>query len=166
MKTKKIIFLILVVIFFFYGCPKDTIEPDQPVPLASGPEIEWISGGTTMTYRYMSGFLIGYNFHRSFIVSKESGEISIDIQILNNDTTKVSGTFNVEKDMQYALEVKGTMTGRKDSSPGVECLTVVFSSPNSLTTYEIMVPSFLTMSGGFDFYYCPKSLIFGEIVSL
>ncbi len=158
MKTIKVILSALCFIFFFSGC-----EENSNNKLISGPEIEWISGGTTTTYTYSGGVISGYYFHRSFNVTKESGEVTINIQILNNDNTKVSGTFNVENGKQYSLKVKGSKSGSQVSSPGSNCLSVVFSSPNSLTTQEIKVGSYLVSSGGLDTYYCPTSLIFGEI---
>lgn len=164
MRTKEIVFSILVVMFFFFGCSKDESNtPTGSNTLPSGPEIEWVSGGTTITYSYSGGVISGYGFHRSFIVLNESGEISINVQILNDDNTKVSHTFNVEKGIQYALKVNGSINGRQISSPGAGCLTVVFSSPNCPTTKEIRVGSYLVSIGGFDNYYCPKSLSFGTI---
>ncbi|MBN2261187.1 MAG: hypothetical protein JW702_11615 [Clostridiales bacterium] len=158
MKTIKVVLTAIVFLFFFSGCEeKDNIE------LISGPEIEWISGGTTTTYTYSGGVISGYYFHRSFSVLKESGEVIINIQILNDDNTKVSGTFNIENGKQYSLKVKGSKSGSQVSSPGSNCLTVVLSSPNSLTNQEIKVGSYLISSGGIDTYYCPTSLIFGEI---
>ena len=43
MNKKEIVLSILVVMFFFFGCENE----DNNNPLVSGPEIEWISGGTT-----------------------------------------------------------------------------------------------------------------------
>lgn len=129
----------------------------------SGPELEWISGGTSITYTYSGGVISGYNFHRSFNVTKESGELTVNVQISGDDNSKVSGTFNVENGKQYSLGVKGTKSGSHVSSPGSKCLTVVFSSPNSQTDQEIKVDSYLVSSGGIDTYYCANSLVFGEI---
>ncbi len=158
MKTKEIILSVLSVMFVCFGCEKD--NSNQLVP---GPEIEWVSSGTAITYTYSAGVVSGYYFHRSFNVLNESGEVSIDVQVLNDDNTKVSGTFTVDKDTQYSLEVRGSKSSSQVSSPGETCLTVVFSSPNSLTKQEIRVDSYLVSGGIGDTYYCPKSLTFGEI---
>lgn len=147
---------------FFLSC-EDKENENQ---LDSGPEIEWISGGTTTTYTYSGGVISGYYFHRSFNVLKESGEVTVNIQVLNVDSTTVSGTFYVEKGKQYSLKIKGSKSESQLSSLGSKCLMVVFSSPNSLNSQEIQVDSYLVQSYNEwvgDTYYCPKSLIFGEI---
>jgi len=157
MKVQKSVFSTLVVILFFFGCE------DKEKNEMYGPEIEWISGGTTATYLYTSGHHIGYEFQRSFIVLNGSGEVSINVQILNVDSTKVSGTFEVEEGLQYAIKVPGYKTGTVSSSGG-KCMDVVFSSPNCLTTYEIGVWSYTVFGEWVDLDYCPKSLRFEEIV--
>lgn len=162
MKTKEIVLTVLVFMFFFLGCE----DEDKNNQLVSGPEIEWISGGIQFTATYSGGVISSYYFHRSFNVLKESGEVTINIQVLNADSTMVSGTFNVENGMQYSLKVRGSKSESQVSSSGSKCLTVAFSSPNSLTTQEIQVGSYLVQSYNEwigDTYYCPKSLIFGEI---
>ena len=162
MKTKINVLSILLFILILLSCE----ENGKDNGLESGPEIEWISGGTTTTYTYSGGAVSGYYFHRSFNVLKESGEVTISVQVLNVDSTMVSGTFNVEKDKQYSLKIKGNKSGSQVSNPGSNCLTVVFSSPNSLTNQEIQVNSYLVQSYNEwvgDTYYCPKSLVFGEI---
>ena len=136
MKNSYLPCIFLVVVLFLHGC-----EEEENNQLVTGPEIEWISGGTTTTYTYSGGVISGYYFHRSFTVLKESGEVTIDIQVLSHNDTKVSGIFNVEKGMQYSIKVKGNRSGSTISSPGAKCLTVVFSSPNCLTTQEISVNS-------------------------
>ena len=159
MKAKEIVLSILVFMFFFLSCE----DKDENNQLEPGPEIEWISGGTTTTYTYSGGVISGYYFYRSFNVLKESGEITLDIQVIDDNNTKITGTFNVENGKQYSLKVKGSISGSQGSSPGSKCLTVVFSSPNCLTNQEIKVDNYLVSSGGIDTYYCPKTLIFGEM---
>lgn len=158
MKKSKLLSIILILSFFLIGC--EDKDNNQLVP---GPEIEWISGGTTTTFTYSGGVLSGYNFYRSFIVLNESGEVTIEVQVENKNDTKVSETLNVETGMQYSIKVKGTKSGSSVSSPGGKCLTVIFSSPNSLTSQEISVNSYPVSTGIGDTYYCPSSFVFGEI---
>ena len=158
MKKSKLLSITLIIAFILIGC--EDKDNNQLVP---GPEIEWISGGTTTTFTYSGGVLSGYNFYRSFIVLNESGDITIEVQVLNENDTKVSGTMNVEKGTQYSIKVKGSKSGSVGSSPVEKCLTVVFSSPNCLTNEEISVNSYPVSSGIGDTYYCPSSLSFGEI---
>lgn len=94
---------------------------------------------------------------------KESGEVTINVQVSNDDNTRISGTFNVNKGVTYSLKVKGSKSGSEVSSFGSNCLTIVFSSPNSLTTQEIKISSYPVSSGGIDIYYCPKTLTLGKI---
>ena len=63
MKKIEAILSILVLFFFITGC-----EEKDNNNLLSGPEVEWISGGTTTTYTYSGGVISGYYFHRSFNV--------------------------------------------------------------------------------------------------
>lgn len=158
MKPQLVILSALCLFFFFSGC-----KNDDNTKLVSGPEIEWISGGTTTTYSYSGGVISGYNFHRSFKVVNESGEVTIKVQVLDDDNSAVSATFTVEEGTEYALTVHASKSGSQSSNPGSKCLTVVFSSPNSLSDQEIKVDSYLVSSAGMDLYYCPKTLSFGEI---
>jgi hypothetical protein len=163
MKKKEIIFSLLLIMFISLGCPDDT-EIDS---MQSGPEIEWISGGTVISYSYSGGVLSGFNFHRSFKVLNESGKVSVDVQVQGDKDSKVSGTFNVEKGKQYDLKVKGSKKSSKVSSPGNKCLTVVFSSPNCSSKQEIQISSYAVPSYNEwvgDTYYCPTAFTFGEII--
>lgn len=158
LKSKRI-FIIFLFILTFICCEVDKLGP--------GPEIEWISGDTTTTFQYSSGVLSGYSFYRSFNVVNNSGEISIEVQVMGENDTKVSGTFDVESDRQYSIKVTGSIKGRRLSSPGLNCLSVSFNSPNSLTNQEIQVESYFVQSFNElinDSYYCPVSLSFGEII--
>ena len=162
MKTLVWLCVSVLLLTLFNTCKekKDDIGPVQ------GPVVEWISGGTTTTYSYSSGVLSGYYFFRRFKVLKESGEVTIHVQLVNNSATRVTGTFQVEKDKQYGLKVKGSKSGSTLSNPGGTCLTVEFSSPNSASTQKIVVDSYLVPAYNewmSDQYYCPKSLSFGEI---
>ena len=157
-ETMKTIFSILILMFLITGC-----EENDTNNVISGPRIEWILGGTTTTYTYSGGVISGYYFYRSFNVLEESGEVTINVQVNDDDNTRVTASFNVEKDVTYSLKVKGSKTGSQASSPGSNCLKVVFSSPNSQATQEIKVGTYLISGGGIDTYYCPASLIFGEI---
>ncbi|MFC2121992.1 hypothetical protein ACFLTI_10405 [Bacteroidota bacterium] len=157
--SRKIVLIIFILCLI---CCEDKDQDNQ----ISGPEIEWISGGTTITYSYISGILSGYFFHRSFNVLNASGEVTIDVQVEDDVDTKVSTTINVEKGNLYGVTVKGSIAGRHMSSPGTTCLNVVFSSPNSSKTQKISVDSYLVQSFNEyipDYYYCANSLNFGEI---
>jgi hypothetical protein len=158
MKKSKLLSITLIIAFFLTGC-----EDKDNNQLVSGPEIEWISGGLTTSYTYSGGVLSGYYFNRSFHAINESGDVTIEVQVLNENETRVSGTLSVEKGMQYSIKVKGSISGSVGSSPVGKCLTVVFSSPNCLTREEISVNSYPVSSGFGDSYYCPRSLSFGEI---
>ena len=161
MKKIEIFISILLIIILLLGC-----KDDDDNPFESGPEIEWISGGTTITYTYSGGVISGYNFYRSFNVINKSGEVSISVQVLNINDTKVTGKFNVEAGKQYSLKVSGSKKSSKVSSPGAKCLTVVFTSPNSSSKQEIQVTSYAVSSYNEwvgDTYYCPTSLTFSEI---
>ena len=159
MGTKKIMVLLCLSFFAFSSCEKE----DNQDPPKTGPVVEWIAGGSTTTYTYSGGVISGYNFHRSFEVSQESGEVTIEIQVLGDDNTAVSSIFNVETGKLYNLKVHANRDGSQAAAPGTNCLTVVFSSPNSGADQEISVSSYLVSAGGFDNYYCPESLIFEEI---
>jgi hypothetical protein len=157
MKMKGNILLGLFLIFILTSCPNIT----------SGPEIEWISGGTSITYTYSGGSVSGYYFHRSFEVVGESGEVTIEVKIQDDESTLVSHTFQVEKGNQYSIKVKGNKDGSSMSSPGSNCLTVEFSSPNCRSTQEISIDSYLVpgyndLIG--DTYYCPDALSFEDII--
>ena len=84
--------------------------------------------------------------------------VSIDVQVLNEDDTKVSATLNIEMGMQYIVKVKGIKSGSTASSPVTKCFTVIFSSPNYLNSQEIGVNSYSVSSGFGECYYCPNSL--------
>jgi len=144
------------------GCSKDGDEFT-----GFGPEIEWISGGTTMTYIYSRGVVAGYNFKRSVEVKKGSGEIEISIGIKGNSESKITEKFEVEKGKQYKFSIRGGISGRIVSSPMESCMTVVFSSPNCHDSYEIKVNSYTVMSSNEyvpDMDYCPESLVLSEII--
>jgi hypothetical protein len=159
MRTKLFFPVLCFALLAFAGCEKE----NNPGPPESGPLVEWITGGTTTTYTYSGGVISGYNFHRSFEVSRESGEVTIEVEVLGDSDTKVSATFNVVKDQQYDLKVHANKDGSQVASPGTSCLTVVFSSPQSGSDQEISVGSYLVSAGGFDTYYCPESFLFEEI---
>jgi hypothetical protein len=148
---------LLILLLLSPGC--DKLGNNQ----ISGPEIEWITGGTSITYTYSAGVLSGYYFHRSFVVGDESGEVVIEVQVENDKDTRVTKTINAEAGFQYSVKVKGSRNGSQGSSPGAKCLNVVFSSPNCHTTQVIDVDSYLVSTGPVDNYYCPTSLDFGEI---
>jgi len=153
----KLLYYFAIVVFLSISCE------DNDNKIVDGPEVEWVSGGTSTTYTYSGGVLSGYYFHRSFKVLNESGEVTIEVQVENKNDTKVSETFNVEQGMQYSLKVNGSKIGSTVSSPGGECLNVVFSSPSSRTTEEISVGSYSVSTGIGDTYYCPDSFNFGDI---
>lgn len=164
MKTNTLLSMILLFVIglCFSGCEKDGDEFSR-----HGPEIEWISGGTTMTYVYSRGTVTGYNFKRTIDVIKGSGEIEINIAIQGNDETKATGLFQVEKGKQYKLSIRGGIKGRKMSNPADQCMTVVFSSPNCRKDYEIKVTSYTVFSTNEwvpDMDYCPDGLVLSEIV--
>lgn len=155
--------LFITLLFSLSACDK---EGDENNFSGEGPEISWITGGTSMTFSYSSGALSAYNLKRSFTVTGESGEVTINVQIEGRDDPKVSGTFNVEKGKTYGLSLRGGINGRQTSSPGTSCFNVVFSSPNSRTEQKLAIDSYLVQSFNEwiqDSYYCPKSLNFGEI---
>lgn len=148
--------------FISLGCPDDT----EINSMESGPEIEWISGNIVISYSYSGGVVSGFNFQRSFKVLYESGKVSVDVQVLSDKDSKVTGTFDVEKGKQYEVKVQGIRKSSKASSPGAKCLTVVFSSPNCASKQEIQISSYPVSSYNEwvgDTYYCPATLAFGEI---
>lgn len=157
MQNLRSICFISVLVFIFFGCDKDNSGK------ISGPEIEWISGGTTTTYTYSGGVISGYYFHRSFDVLDKSGEVIIDVQVEDNKDTRVSTTMNVEAGSQYSIKVKGSKSGSQATSPGGKCLNVIFSSPNCHSTQTLSVASYVVSTGIGDTYYCPSSLVFGAI---
>jgi hypothetical protein len=162
MQKIEIIFSILFIMFISLGCPDDT----EINSMESGPEIEWISGGNVISYSYSGGVLSGFNFQRSFKVLNKSGEVSVNVQVLSDNDSKVTGTFDVEKGKQYEVKVQGSRKSSKVSSPGTKCLTVVISSPNCASKQEIQISSYPVSSYNEwvgDTYYCPTTLAFGEI---
>lgn len=164
MKTNTLLSMILLFIIglSFSGCEKDGDEFS-----GRGPEIEWISGGTSMTYIYSSGAISGYNFKRIIDVIKGSGEIEISIAVKGNDESKATGIFQVEKGKQYKFSIRGGIDGRTLSNPSDQCMTVVFSSPNCRDNYEIKVTSFMVTAANewvSDTYYCPDNLVLSDII--
>ena len=156
----KPLIMISIVVFLLTGCRDDGNDFT-----GDGPEIEWISGGTTMTYNYSRGVVIGYDLKRSFTVSKQSGDVIIEVQIKGDNESKADSTFAVENGKTYGISVRAGIKGREVSNGAQSCLTVVFSSPNCRENYEIPVHSYLVMSSNEwvpDMEYCPESLSFGE----
>jgi hypothetical protein len=140
------------------NCQKEEgIDSDSPV------KIQWISGGTTITYTYSSGMLSGYYFYRGFEVSQGSGEVIVHIQVSNDNSSMITDTIEAGFGEEYHLKVHGSINGRQLSSPGSECMEIIFSSPQSGTTAEITVNSFMANIGGIDNFYCPKEIVLGSI---
>lgn len=127
------------------------------------PEIEWISGGTSITYTYSGGVISGYYFIRNFKVLDESGEVTINIKVKGKDNTRVSKNLSVESGIQYKVKTKGTRSGSRGASYDSDCFIIEFSSPNCLTKQEVKVSSYVVSAGGINTYYCPESLSLGEI---
>lgn len=162
MKTLVWLCTVVLLLTLFNTCK----EKEDDIGPVQGPVVEWIKGGTTTTYSYSGGVLSAYYFHRSFKVLKESGEVTIHVQVADHSDTRVTAVFQVEKDKQYKLSVKASKSGSSTSSPGSNCMTVEFGSPNSSTTEKITVNSYLVPAYNewmTDQYYCPMSLSFGEI---
>ncbi|MDV7402403.1 hypothetical protein RZS08_63870, partial [Arthrospira platensis SPKY1] len=67
------------------------------------------------------------------------------------------------KDQEYALKVRGGISGTQVANPGATCLTVEFSSPNSKDTQEIKVYAYTVFGPVVDIDYCPKNLAFQPI---
>jgi hypothetical protein len=142
------------------GITYNSASKKVKINVVSGPEIEWFLEGTIINYLYSNGIVTGFSFHPKFNVLKESGAVTINVHIVNDDNVKVSSTFNVEKGVTYSLSLRGIISAEEASpSPGSSCLTVEFSSPNSLTTQKITTHSY---SVGNYTYHCATSLDFGE----
>ncbi|NOZ46426.1 MAG: hypothetical protein GXO79_06550 [Chlorobi bacterium] len=153
--------LLFLCFLFFTFCSDDTNKNN-----ITEPEIEWIAGGTTTTFSYSSGVVSGFTFHRQFN-ALASGDVNIDVQVKGDNETKVSGNYSIETGKKYNVSISASKSGSQLSNPGSTCLTIEFSSPNSVSKQDINVSSYLVPSYNEyvgDQYYCPKSLILGEVV--
>ncbi len=163
----KIRTLLSILGLIILGISLSTCSKEEGEFTGQGPEIEWISGGTTMTYIYSRGVISGYNFRRSIEVIKGSGEIEISTAVKGKEDEKATGVFEVEKGKKYKFSIRGGINGRTLSNPAEQCMTVVFSSPNCRNNYEINVTSFTVYSSNewvSDMNYCPDNLVLSDII--
>lgn len=154
----KMYFLSLMIMFI--GCKDENKENNDLTP-----EIEWISGETTTTFTYTGGVISGYTFYSQFN-ALSSGEIKITAEIKEVDVNFTSAVFSIQKGYAYTLSLRANNSDSYLSSPGNQCLTVVFSTPASSISQEIPVESYLVPGYNeylSDQYYCPSDLLLGEI---
>lgn len=157
MKTVNAVLSFLIFLCFFTACSEKENND-------LGPDIKWISEGNPMAYTYSNEIVSGYSFQKSFTVLNETSQIAISIQVANDDNSKVSGIFQIEKGKSYSIVVMGTIKGALPSSEHVsDCLEVVFTSLNNPTTESISVYNFLIMDDEIETFFCPSSFEFGEV---
>ena len=129
----KKLFIILVVVTT--GCSKD----DEVNPYASGPAIEWVTGGTVSTYNYSGGVLSGVNLYMKFNVTDKSGAVQIIVKnkdINGNIIDTRTAVENVEYGSQYKIKVV-TSLGDKSS----KC-TIIFDSPTAESPVSIFIKDY------------------------
>lgn len=133
------ILVILALITTVISCSKN----DEDNPYADGPAIEWVSGGTFITYNYSGGVLSGVNLYMKFNVIDKSGNVQILVKNkdINGDIIDTKTLVeNVEYGAQYRITASCSL-GDKSS----RC-SIIFDSPTaeqpasiSITDYSLNI---------------------------
>ena len=118
------IIVIFLALFITFGCDE----------YATGPNIEWTSGGETLTYSYSGGVRTGANLYKSFnVVDDESGEIKIKAKIGSKTESCVA---YVEGNSKHKVIVSLGIGEEGSSSK------VILDSPSANNSYSINITGY------------------------
>jgi hypothetical protein len=126
------LFLILSLLFIVFGCKSSTGSDDNK----SSIKIEWItpSDGEVQygNIRNNVGLKIGLLFEAEFRVAENSGNVTIKITLVDDDSNvEESITLNVAEGENYLVNASSYFVGTTSCVATSVAATVTFSSPSA-----------------------------------
>ena len=126
--------LIVVFCLLICGCKNSTKSDDDK----SSVRIEWItpSGGEIQYERVYNdvGLIVGLNFEAEFRVIENSGNITVNISLTDDDgTLEESTSLNVFEGPTYLVIAYANIDGTTSCVASSVAATVTFSSPSAST---------------------------------
>lgn len=135
---KNLLFTIVILCLMFVGCKKTTTGPDSN---ASSIKVEWItpSGGETQyeKVRNNANLVVGLRFRAEFEVIENSGNITVKIKLVDDDTNlEESISKDVSEGNKYLVSVYSDITGTTSCPATSIAATVTFSSTSTSNDKE------------------------------
>jgi hypothetical protein len=122
-------------VLLVFGCSKD----EEENPYASGPQIEWVSSGTIMTYNYSGGVLSGVNLHLKFNVVDKSGDVQILVKNKDSNGDIIDTKTlveNVESGSQYKITVACGLADKSSSC------SIIYDSPTAQSPFSYYIKDY------------------------